>query len=75
MKRWNLIELRKKFLKDFDNYIRNIIGDENVLEQWLMGGLPDGWNEYDLQDIAEDEELWIDTVECFRRCCKRAGVL
>ena len=70
-----LIKLRKKFLVDFDNFIRNKIEDEEILMSWLMCGLPDGWNEYDLIDIAEDEELWNDVVECFRRCCVRAGII
>ena len=53
-----IIELRKDFLKQFDDYIINDIGDEEIIEQWLMGGLPDAWTEEDLDYIATDEEQW-----------------
>ena len=52
------IELRKEFLQKFDDYIINDIGDEEIIEQWLMGGLPDAWTEEDLEYIATDEEQW-----------------
>lgn len=66
---------RIEFLKQFDYYVRNIIGDDEITEHWLMLGLPDGYDETDLKEIALDDELWLDCVNCFASCCRVAGVI
>ena len=71
----NITKCRIEFLKQFDYYIRNIIGDDDITEEWLMLGLPDGYDEVDLNDIALDDESWLDCVNCFSSCCKAAGVI
>ena len=71
----NITKYRIEFLKQFDYYIRNIIGDDDITEEWLMLGLPDGYDEADLNNIALDDELWLDCVNCFSSCCKAAGVI
>ena len=71
----DITKCRIEFLKQFDFYIRNIIGDEEITEHWLMLGLPDGYDETDLKDIALDDELWLDCVKCFANCCRAAGVI
>ena len=71
----DIIKCKIEFLKHLDYYIRNIIGDEEITEKWLMMGLPDGYDETDLKDIALDDELWFDCVNCFANCCKAAGVI
>lgn len=73
--RSELVMYRKEFLKQMDDYIKDMIGDESIIMKWLMGGLPDGYNEIDLEEIASDDELWLDCVECFSRCCKAAGTI
>lgn len=71
-----IIELRKQFLREFDFYVREVIGDDNITYNiWCALGLPDGWNEMDLIDIAEDEELWLDCVNAFKKCCEKGGVI
>ena len=67
------IELRKNFLKQFDNYIINVIGDEELIEAWLICGLPDEYTEEDLDFIANDDNEWNDVVNLFSRICKKAG--
>jgi hypothetical protein len=67
------VEMRMDFINQFDHYIHNAIGDENILEVWLMQGLPDGADTADIREIAEDEELWLDMVNCFAWCCRMAG--
>lgn len=69
----NTTEMRMGFIVQFDEYIRNEIGDENILNMWLMGGLPDGADENEIREIAQDDELWLDMVSCFSRCCRSAG--
>ena len=55
-------------LKAMDNYIREVVGDEVVLEAWLELGVPDGANYDDLEEIAEDEELVTSIIETFDHC-------
>lgn len=73
--RENIIRTRTVMLSQMDAIVRCDIGDESIIESWLMCGVPDGWDESDLIEIAEDDDEWRDVVGCFRRCCKRAGVL
>lgn len=67
-------DLRKKLLVQFDEYVRNEIGDDDITcDVWLSEGLPDGYNEDDLNEIAEDDELWLDCVKAFGKCCRLGG--
>lgn len=59
-----LTEMRISFLRDMDTYVRKNSGSRGF-EYWLTYGLPDGWNETDLKEIAEDDELWLDTISAF----------
>lgn len=70
-----MVEMRMDFINQFDHYIRNEIEDEDIIDMWLMGGLPDGADTAEIREIAEDEELWLDMVQCFSRCCRSAGVI
>ena len=67
-----IVEMRMDFINQFDHYIRNEIGDETITEGWLMCGLPDGADTAEIREIAEDEELWFDIVQCFAACCRLA---
>ena len=72
----DITQCRIEFLKQFDYYVRNVIGDDNItVDIWLAEGLPDGYNEADLKEIALDDELWLDCVKCFNKSCKAAGVI
>lgn len=71
MTREELVQTRIKFLKDMDRYVKNVIGDDEItVYVWFACGLPDGYDETDLLEIASDDDLWTDCVECFARCCK-----
>ena len=70
-----LVEMRIDFINQFDYYIRNEIGDEEITEIWLALGLPDGADADEIREIAEDEESWLDMVNAFAKCCKMAGVM
>lgn len=56
---------RIKFLKMFDEYVRANVQDENYFNYWLETGVPDGADIFDLTEIAEDDELWLDVVNAF----------
>lgn len=72
----DITKCKIEFLKQFDYYVRNIIGDDEITcDIWLVNGLPDGYDETDLKDIALDDELWLDCVNCFADCCRAAGVI
>lgn len=54
------ISIRVDLLKTMDEYIRNNIGDEEILDIWLQYGIPDGTESYDdFEELAEDEETFI----------------
>ena len=48
----DITKCRIEFLKQFDYYVRNVIGDDDITD-----------------------ELWLDCVKCFSKCCKVAGVI
>ena len=52
--RENIERIRQIMLVNMDTIITCDIGDENIIESWLMCGLPDGWTNDDLVDIAEE---------------------
>ena len=75
-KQIGITKYRIEFLKQFDYYVKNVIRDNEITcDIWLVERLPDGYNEADLKEIALDDELWLDCVNCFAKCCKAAGVI
>ena len=75
MTRIEIVETRIYLTKEMDKFVRNKIDDEGIIECWLMCGVPDGADEADYREIAEDDELWLDIVKEFGRCCTLAGIL
>lgn len=72
----DITKCRIDFLKQFDYYVRNTIGnDEITVYIWLAGGVPDGYTDEDLKEIATNDELWLECVECFAECCRIAEVI
>lgn len=71
----DITKCRMEFLKQFDYHVRYIIGDDDITDHWLTLGLPDGYDETDLKEIALDDELWLDCVNAFKSCCNMAGVI
>ena len=70
------IEMRKMFLKQFDEYVREKIGDDEITcTVWLAEGLPDGYDDEELDFIANDEECWLSCVDAFAKCCRLAGII
>ena len=64
-----LEDCRIELMKQMDTYVRDTIGDDEILGLWLEEGLPDGYNEADLMEIALDDEVWFWIIDTFRRCC------
>lgn len=59
---------RKEQLKAMDNFIRTKINDESLIYSIWLVHMPDGADEYDYEEIAEDEELFNDCLDAFMRC-------
>jgi hypothetical protein len=58
--------LRANILGGMDCYIRDL-GDEDILEPWLMCGVPDGCSEEELMEIAEDVDDFRSIVKEFAK--------
>lgn len=76
-----LTKEQAKMIIEMDNIAR-CINDENILESWLMGGVPDGDIPYkdtiSMEDIDEVAEMYDEYdlkvfMGCFLRCMKSAG--
>lgn len=48
--------LRANLLGGMDAYVREHLDDEDYLMEWLEMGVPDGADEEELMEIAEDEK-------------------
>ena len=59
-----LVMYRKDFLRQMDDYVKDMIGDETITQEWLSNGLPDGYDDIDL------EEIWSTTQRA--HCSSRA---
>ena len=66
-------KIRIKLLKEMNDYILNVIGDEDVFDDWWTNGVPDSPSEEDYETIASDDNSWYDVVEVFARCCGFEG--
>lgn len=66
MKNKRLIILMMLLLNQMDVIIREY-GDEDVLEPWLMNGVPDCATAGDLDFIASDLGEFCDVCACFTR--------
>ena len=51
----NNVVLRANILGGMNEYILKCIGDENIHMTWLTGGIPDGADEDEIMEIAEDK--------------------
>ncbi len=76
-----LTKAQAKMIIEMDDIAR-CINDENIVESWMMDGVPDGDIPYkttiSMEDINEVAEMYDDAdfrffVGCFLRCMKSAG--
>ena len=76
-----LTKAQAKMIIEMDDIAR-CINDENIVESWMMGGVPDGDIPYketismeDLDEVTEmyDEYDFKVFIGCFLRCMKSAG--
>lgn len=63
------IERRVSQLRAMDDFVRSC-NDEELIFVWLTYGVPDGWDESDLIEIASDEEMFTDCVKAFKAIVK-----
>ena len=70
-----LIKTRAKILKEMNEYVYNKIGDEDIIDYWLMYGMPDDSDDDDFLYCAGDDEIWLSLVDAFGKCLKMAGIL
>jgi len=61
----NKIYLRKILLDTMDTYIKDVIGDEDAINDWLALGVPDESDDDMLTSIAEDTEDFVRITRFF----------
>lgn len=71
MTRYELEVLRMNLVGGMNEYVK-YMNDENAYMSWIML-VPDEATEEDLQDIAEDDEMFQEVVELFNRLVKKYG--
>ena len=69
-----MVKERADLMYDFDFYVRNTIGDDDITDYWLMYGVPDEADYDDMEQIALDDEFWFSIVQAFTECCRRAKI-
>jgi hypothetical protein len=62
--------LRANLLGGMNTYITEVVGDEDIIDEWNGYGVPDGCDEETLMEIAADREEFVDICECFARLLK-----
>lgn len=70
MKKDKLFQLRFNILNNMNEYVKNI-EDENAYYRYWSYIVPDGCKKDDLEEIAEDTELFDDICQCFAKIIKR----
>ena len=70
-----IIKLRVKILKEMNEYVFNEIGDEDIIDYWLLYGMPDDSEDDDFLMVAEDEASWVNVVKAFAHCLKMNIIL
>lgn len=58
MMKSEFLTLRANLLGGMNDYILNVIGDDNITEVWQTEAVPDECSEDELIEIADDDELW-----------------
>ncbi len=64
-------EMRYRQLKAMDMTIRQAHNDEYYMDSWLMIGIPDGSDDADFRDYAEDQEEFNDFLDTFTRLVEK----
>lgn len=57
--------LKMNLLGGMHDYMMNVVQDEDLQEEWLSLGVPDGADEGDLEEIAEDAQEFAGIVRLF----------
>ena len=72
MKFKTVADYRAEQLKLMDQLIR-CAADENVIDAWLMVGIPDGSTDEDFIGYGEDEDDYNEFVDTFIRMIQKPG--
>jgi hypothetical protein len=70
-----LVETRTKILNQFDEYVRNNIKDDNIVNVWNNIGISQWTSDDELLTMAQDNKMWLNKVTAFQTCCIMAGVV
>lgn len=68
-----VVSCRVSNLKFMDWFIRDHIGDEDLFDEWLSEGVPDGASDEDYMDIAAETEAYNDIISVFGAVIERSA--
>lgn len=60
---------RFELIKSMNTIVKELNNEEAYYGMWIYI-VPDEADDEDFHDIAEDEELFIDTINCFKKIMK-----
>ena len=60
---------RVEFIKALNEIVLGL-GDEELIESWLMNGVPDCPTDEDFEFIAQNQESFNEAINCFVRLSK-----
>lgn len=68
----NTIKVRAELVEAMHEYMTRV-NDEDIYDYWVMMGVPDDPRDCDYETIAEDHEMFRETVALFAKLVKRCG--
>lgn len=68
-----IVMLKANLMGDMNEYMKEK-ADDNVWQMWISV-MPDEVDEDTLIEMAEDDEIWLDVVNKFARCCRCLGLI
>ena len=68
-----MVMLKANLMGGMNEYLKEL-ADDDVWAMWISV-FPDECDEDTLMEMAEDDEIWLDVVNKFARCCRCLGII
>lgn len=68
-----MVMLKANLMGGMNEYLKEL-ADDDVWTMWVSV-FPDECDEDTLMEMAEDDEIWLDVVNKFAKCCRCLGII